>query len=409
MKPRIIPIVKATSASAAAAAAETSASLGLRQLPPLALYIHYPWCIRKCPYCDFNSHAVRQEIPEAAYIDALILDLEQALPEIWGRRIISVFIGGGTPSLLSAAALTRLLEALRARLPLLADAEITLEANPGTADAAHFAAYRAAGVNRLSLGIQSFNDRHLAALGRIHDAVQAQRAIELALTHFDKVNIDLMYALPGQELFEAEEDIRRALQHGVSHISAYHLSIEPNTAFFHAPPPLPDDDLAADMQEAVEAQLLAAGFLHYETAAFARTPAERCTHNLNYWTYGDYLGLGAGAHGKISSASDIVREVRRPHPRDYLAAAATGTKGDFLLERRSVAPAERPLEFMMNALRLTAGFDPALYAEHTGLLLAAINNSLQALQGEGLLTLGPEQIAPTARGRRFLNTLLERF
>lgn len=403
MSARIIPIAMATDHASASAA---SASPGLHQLPPLSLYIHYPWCVRKCPYCDFNSHAVHQEIPEAAYIQALIRDLEQALPQIWGRRIISVFIGGGTPSLLSPAGLDTLLDALRARLPLLADVEITLEANPGTADAAHFAAYRAAGVNRLSLGIQSFNDRHLQALGRIHDSTAAHQAIELALTHFDDVNIDLMYALPGQTLAEAIQDIDAALTYPLTHVSAYHLTVEPNTAFFHAPPPLPDDDLAADMQETVEAQLLAAGFLHYETAAFARTPAWRCTHNLNYWIYGDYLGLGAGAHGKISSASDIVREVRRPHPRAYLAAAATG---DFLLERRSVAPAERPLEFMMNALRLTAGFNPALYAEHTGLALADINPSLHALQGEGLLTLDPDQIAPTARGRRFLNTLLERF
>lgn len=391
---RIIPI------------ASQAATLGLTSLPPLSLYLHYPWCVRKCPYCDFNSHEARQEIPEAAYIQALIGDLELALPQIWGRRIISLFIGGGTPSLLSPRGLDTLLNAIRARLPLLAAAEITLEANPGTADAGHFAAYREAGINRLSLGVQSFNDRHLQALGRIHDTTAAHQAIELALTHFDNVNIDLMYALPGQTLAEAVQDIDAALRYPLSHVSAYHLTVEPNTAFHHAPPALPDDDLAADMQEAVEARLHEAGFVHYETAAFARRPEQRCLHNLNYWSYGDYLGLGAGAHGKISSAGDILREVRRPHPRDYLAAAATG---DFVLERRSVPPAERPLEFMMNALRLTHGFDSNLYSAHTGLALAAISDSLLALQAEGLLEMTPGHIAPTQRGRRFLNTLLERF
>lgn len=400
---RLIPI-----ATAPATAVDIGeASGGLSSLPPLSLYIHYPWCVRKCPYCDFNSHEARSEVPEAAYLAALIRDLETALPQIWGRRILSVFIGGGTPSLLSASALDELLGALRARLPLLADAEITLEANPGTLEADKFAAFRAAGINRLSLGIQSFNDRHLAALGRIHDGDQARRAIELALQHFDNINLDLMYALPQQTLAEAQQDIETAARYGTTHLSAYHLTLEPNTAFHHAPPPLPDDDLAADMQDMVDHTLRTQGYTHYETSAYAR-PGWQCQHNLNYWTYGDYLGIGAGAHGKISSASDIVREVRRRHPRDYLAAAESDS-ADFIQERRSVSPSERPFEFMMNALRLNAGFAPALFETHTGLPLATQTDALLAASRRGLLEVDAERIAPTAQGQRFLNDLLETF
>ncbi|SMB22857.1 putative oxidoreductase [Sterolibacterium denitrificans] len=406
----LIPIAAATAASAvstAPTASTTSATTsgGLTTLPPLSLYIHYPWCVRKCPYCDFNSHEARSGIPEAAYLAALIRDLESALPQIWGRHIVSVFIGGGTPSLLSAQAVDALLAALRARLPLLADAEITLEANPGTVEADKFAAFRATGINRLSLGIQSFDDRHLAALGRIHSGDEARRAIELALRHFDNVNLDLMYALPQQTLAEARRDIESAAGYGGTHLSAYHLTLEPNTAFHHAPPPLPDDDLAADMQEMVESTLAAQGFEHYETSAYARA-GRRCAHNLNYWTYGDYLGIGAGAHGKISSPGGIVREARRRHPRDYLAAVGSA---DFIQERHAVGLAERPFEFMMNALRLAAGFAPPLFEAHTGLPLATQTDALLAASRQGLLTVDHERIAPTPHGQRFLNDLLTLF
>ncbi|HEX8987147.1 MAG TPA: radical SAM family heme chaperone HemW [Rhodocyclaceae bacterium] len=375
---------------------------GLKTLPPLSLYVHFPWCVRKCPYCDFNSHQAKGGIPENAYVDALIADLESALPQVWGRSVVSVFIGGGTPSLLSGAALDRLLAALRARLTLLADAEITLEANPGTADAANFAAYRDAGVNRLSLGIQSFDDAKLAALGRIHGGDEARRAIELALTQFDRVNLDLMYALPNQSLEEARRDIRTAASFGTQHLSAYHLTLEPNTAFHHAPPPLPDDDLAADMQDMVEETLAARGYEHYETSAYA-LPGGRCRHNLNYWTFGDYLGIGAGAHGKISFPDRIVREARLRGPKDYLSAA------DRVSERHQVATDELPFEFMMNALRLTDGFPPRLFEETTGLPLAVVWERLRAAEREGLLEAMPDRVRPTEAGRRFLNRLLQAF
>lgn len=400
-RPAVIPI------AAAAAPAEASAPVaggGLASLPPLSLYIHYPWCVRKCPYCDFNSHEARNDLPEAAYLDALIDDLERALPAIWGRRAVSVFIGGGTPSLLSAAGLERLLGAVRARLPLLADAEITLEANPGTVDVARFAAYRAAGINRLSLGIQSFNDQHLAALGRIHDGDQARLAIAAAQRHFENINLDLMYALPQQSLAAAAADIDTALGFGTTHLSAYHLTIEPNTAFHQTPPSVPDDELSADMQEMLEARLQAAGYRHYETSAFAR-PGWQCQHNLNYWSYGDYLGIGAGAHSKLSSAVAIWREVRLRHPKAYLAGQAQ----EYLQERQGVAASERAFEFMMNALRLTDGFQTGLFAAHTGLPLASVGEALRLAQRQGLLEMTADTIRPTFQGQRFLNDLLALF
>ncbi|MFA7270482.1 MAG: radical SAM family heme chaperone HemW, partial [Sterolibacterium sp.] len=328
--------------------ARTSAGAAplLTNLPPLALYLHYPWCVRKCPYCDFNSHEAKGgvgNIPEGDYLAALIQDLEAALPQIWGRRIVSIFFGGGTPSLLSANGLDKLLADIRARLPLLPDAEITIEANPGTVEAAKFAAYHDIGINRISLGVQSFDDRHLTALGRIHSALEARRSIDLAQRHFDRVNLDLIYALPQQTLAEAQHDIATATAHGVTHLSAYHLTLEPNTPFHHSPPPLPDDELAADMQEMVEAKLTGAGYQHYETSAFA-LPGQRCLHNLNYWHFGDYLGIGAGAHSKISSPAVIVREARRRHPHDYLAAAA---RGDFVQEQNATDKDQLPIEFMM--------------------------------------------------------------
>jgi oxygen-independent coproporphyrinogen-3 oxidase len=369
------------------------------QAVPLSLYVHWPWCVRKCPYCDFNSH---ESVPqEAAYLAALIADLEAALPAIWGRSIVSVFIGGGTPSLMSGATVDALLAALRMRLPLLPSAEITLEANPGTAEAERFKAYAEAGVNRLSLGIQSFDDRKLAALGRIHSGDEARHAIELAQRHFERINLDLMYALPEQTLAEARQDIGTAIATGVTHLSAYHLTLEPNTAFHHAPPPLPDDDLSADMQEMVEDSLAAAGFDHYETSAFAQ-PGQRCAHNLNYWSFGDYLGIGAGAHSKISDHAGIRREARPRHPKEYLANPVTR-------DWRPVAPEDLPGEFMMNALRLTEGVPLELFGERTGLPLSAIEKSALAGRQQGLLEVIDRTLRPTALGRRFLNRLIGLF
>lgn len=380
-------------------AASPAPTFGVTAPLPLALYVHWPWCVRKCPYCDFNSHESAPQ--EAAYLAALIADLEAALPAIWGRTIVSVFIGGGTPSLMSGATVDALLAALRMRLPLLPDAEITLEANPGTVEAERFAAYRGAGVNRLSLGIQSFADAKLAALGRIHSGDEARRAITIAQRHFARVNLDLMYALPEQTLTEARRDIETAIATGVTHLSAYHLTLEPNTQFHHAPPPLPDDDLAADMQDMVEESLAAAGFDHYETSAFAK-PSQRCAHNLNYWTFGDYLGIGAGAHSKLSDHTGIRREARPRHPKDYLAAPVTRNW-------QSVAQEDLPGEFMMNALRLAAGVPLDYFAERTGLPLAVIEKSALAARREGLLELAAGRLQPTAQGRRFLNRLIGLF
>ncbi|MFN4148781.1 MAG: radical SAM family heme chaperone HemW [Rhodocyclaceae bacterium] len=367
--------------------------------PPLSIYIHWPWCVRKCPYCDFNSHASPPQ--EAAYLEALIRDLEAALPMIWGRPVVSVFIGGGTPSLMAGQTVEALLSALRARLRLLPGCEITLEANPGTVEAERFAAYAGAGVNRLSLGIQSFDDAKLAALGRIHTGIEARRAIEIAQQHFARVNLDLMYALPEQTLTQARRDVETAVTSGVGHISAYHLTIEPNTPLHHSPPPLPDEDLAAEMQEMIEESLAAAGFEHYETSAFAR-PAERCRHNLNYWTFGDYLGLGAGAHSKLSELSGIRREARPRHPKDYLADPVTR-------RWQPVAAEDLPSEFMMNALRLTEGVPLALFSERTGLPLSAIEKSALAARHQGLLETDAGWLRPTPLGRRFLNRLITLF
>ena len=395
----MIPIVPV----GAVAPAPTPEGSGLAAPPPLALYVHWPWCVKKCPYCDFNSHESRGEVDEAAYLAALIADLEAALPQIWNRPVISVFIGGGTPSLMRAETAEALLAAIRMRLPLQPGAEITLEANPGTAEAEKFAAFRAAGVTRLSIGVQSFDDARLQALGRIHNSAEAQRAIELALKNFERVNLDLMYALPQQTLAQAEQDIAAAIGSGVGHISAYHLTLEPNTPFHHAPPPLPDDDLAADMQEMVEARLAAAGFGHYETSAFARGADSRCQHNLNYWRFGDYLGVGAGAHSKLSNHETIWREARHRNPRAYLAGAA---RGDFISTCQSVARADLPGEFMMNALRLNEGFPLGLFTERTGLPLSVIEESALAARRAGLLETADGLLRPTLRGRRFLNRLL---
>lgn len=376
---------------------------------PLSLYVHVPWCVQKCPYCDFNSHGLRGGLPEADYVAALIADLEAALPLVWGRRVVSVFFGGGTPSLLSGEAVDTLLAAIRARLPLVYGAEITLEANPGTAESGKFAAFRAAGVNRLSLGIQSFKPAHLKALGRIHDAQEACRAIELAARHFDSFNLDLMYGLPQQTMTQALADLEQALTFAPSHLSCYQLTLEPNTAFAAAPPALPDPDRCADMQEAIEARLADAGYTHYETSAFAQ-PGKQCRHNRNYWTFGDYLGIGAGAHSKLTVPTPdgrrILRQMRWKLPKQYLAQVAAGRP---IQDEFDVAAEELPFEFMMNALRLNQGFETALFAERTGLPLEGIENTLRQAEQDGLIERTPGCIAPTRHGQRFLNRLLERF
>jgi len=381
----------------------------LKALPPLSLYVHIPWCVRKCPYCDFNSHEVRGKsqgaAPEQDYVQALIADLELALPQIWGRRVYSIFFGGGTPSLFSARAIEELLAAFRARLNLAADAEITLEANPGTFESAKFRDYRACGVNRLSIGIQSFNCAHLQALGRIHDSEEARRAIAIAQAHFDNINLDLMYALPQQTLAEAEQDIATAAGFGTTHLSAYHLTLEPNTLFFRDPPALPDSELAADMQDMIEARLAGGGYLNYETSAFARQGRE-CRHNLNYWRFGDYLGIGAGAHSKLSFPDRILRQMRHKQPRAYLQRAEAGVP---VQEEHAVSRQDLGFEFMMNALRLAEGFEVALFAERTGLPISAVEQPLREAVERGLITRDHVRIAPTKRGQRFLNDLLQLF
>jgi oxygen-independent coproporphyrinogen-3 oxidase len=374
-------------------------------LPPLSLYIHVPWCVRKCPYCDFNSHEARGELPEAQYLDALIADLDQALPLIWGRRVYTIFFGGGTPSLLSAGAIDAILSAVRARVPLAMDAEITLEANPGTFEAEKFAAFRAAGVNRLSIGIQSFDAPHLKALGRIHDADQAHRAVAIARANFDNFNLDLMYALPGQTPAQAAADLDTALAYAPPHLSLYHLTIEPNTYFHRYPPAVPDDDTASEMQDAAAAALSAAGYDHYETSAYAQ-PGRRSRHNLNYWTFGDYLGIGAGAHSKLSFPDRIVRQARYRQPREYMERALAGAAAQ---TDQPVAAADIPFEFMMNALRLNEGFATTLFEERAGVPLTSVLASLDEAERRGLIERDHLRIAPTELGRRFLNDLLQIF
>jgi len=381
------------------------AQVALPALPPLALYVHIPWCVRKCPYCDFNSHEARADLPEQRYVAALTADLEHALPLVWGRRVYSVFFGGGTPSLLSARALGEILSAIRSRLPLTPDAEITLEANPGTMEARKFADFRALGINRLSLGIQSFDPPLLKALGRIHDERQARAAIEMAHASFETFNLDLMYGLPGQTAAQAEADIRAAIESAPTHVSAYHLTIEPNTYFHRYPPRVPDEDACAAMQERTEALLAQAGFTHYETSAFAR-PGRECRHNLNYWRFGDYLGIGAGAHSKLSQRERIFRQARYKHPRDYMDRALEGRP---VQEQHDIAAADLPFEFMMNAARLIQGFPARLFQERTGLPMALAWKQLDSAAALGLIERDREHIVPTLRGQRFLNDLLQLF
>ena len=383
----------------------TKTLTGLQNPPPLSLYIHIPWCVRKCPYCDFNSHESRNPIPEQAYVDTLIADLEQATPSIWGRKVRSIFFGGGTPSLFSAEAIDRILSNVRALVPLEYDAEITLEANPGTFEAERFTGFKAAGVNRLSLGIQSFHEPHLKALGRIHDSAEAHHAATHAIEIFGNVNLDLMYALPGQTLQEALADIQQAIDLGPTHISAYHLTLEPNTPFYHKPPELPDDDTSAEMQEAIEQLLARHGYEHYETSAFGKKN-RRCRHNLNYWLFGDYLGIGAGAHSKLSFHDRIIRQSRIKQPNAYMKSLAANRHID---SEHSLEVEDLSFEFMMNALRLTEGFDPELFSRMTGQPLAKLLPTIRQAQQKGLLEATPDYIKPTLLGQRFLNELLQLF
>ena len=370
-------------------------------LPPLALYVHIPWCLKKCPYCDFNSHERRGEIPQARYVDALLADLELALPSIWGRRVHTVFFGGGTPSLFAPEAIDRILAGVRSRVPLAPDAEITLEANPGTFERARFAGFRAAGINRLSVGVQSFEPKFLNALGRVHDADEARAAAAAAIEIFGNVNLDLMYALPGQTPADAQSDLAQALRFSPPHLSFYHLTIEPNTLFHRYPPSLPDDETAADIEDAIAATLGAAGYLHYETSAYAR-PGHECRHNLNYWRFGDYLGIGAGAHSKLSFPERVVRQVRHKQPQQYMEEVERGSP---LAEDRTVERGEIGFEFMLNALRLTDGVPVALFAERTGFALTLVQKGLDEAERRGLIERDHQRMRPTPLGQRFLNDL----
>ena len=379
--------------------------LNLSALPPLSLYIHFPWCVKKCPYCDFNSHEAKQGFPETEYLDALRLDLERALPAIWGRKIYTVFIGGGTPSLLSAAGLDRLLSDVRTLLPLDGAAEITMEANPGTFEAEKFRAYRASGINRLSIGIQSFDSQHLAALGRIHDGDEARRAIDIAQTHFENFNLDLMYALPGQTLEQARCDVQLAIATGAPHLSLYHLTLEPNTLFAKYPPALPDDDLSFEMQDEITALMTGAGYDNYEVSAYAQ-PQRRARHNLNYWQFGDYLGIGAGAHSKLSFPHRVLREMRQKNPKAYMQAVLEGRE---IQESAEISRDDMGFEFMLNSLRLTEGFAVNLFAERTGMNLNTIEQALTSAEKKGLIYRDHRVIHPTELGRRFLNDLQQEF
>ncbi len=378
-------------------------------LPPLGLYIHIPWCVRKCPYCDFNSHPLESaSVPESAYLDALIADLEQDLPLVWGRPVETIFIGGGTPSLLSSEGVEKLLSLVRARLPLRPHAEITLEANPGTVEAERFQGFRDAGINRLSLGVQSFHDRLLERIGRIHTGQQAQRAVELARdAGFDHINLDLMFGLPGQSAAMAEQDLQTALALQPEHISYYQLTIEPGTPFHRQPPPQPDEDCLAEMQHHGRRLLTAHGYDPYEISAFAKN-GRQCLHNLNYWRFGDYLGIGAGAHAKITDphTHTILRQVKRRNPRRYLESAGSSAR---IQHHCTLKTEEIPLEFMMNALRLTEGFDSRLFNERTGLPLSVITPALERAENAGLLERENLTVRATPRGRSYLNNLLEYF
>ena len=379
-------------------------TLQLSEQPPLSLYIHLPWCIAKCPYCDFNSHAAGASggLPEQAYLDALVADLEAALPQVWGRPVVSIFIGGGTPSLFSPDGIARLLADVRARLPLVPACEITLEANPGTFERERFRAFRAAGVTRLSIGVQSFDDAMLQRLGRVHDGAQARAAVAEAAAAFDTFNLDLMYALPGQGLAQLQADLDTALAFQPPHLSVYLLTIEPNTWFAHQPPAnLPDDDLASDMLDLIVARTAQAGLGRYEVSAFARA-GHRCAHNLNYWQFGDYLGIGAGAHGKLSYPHRVIRQVRWREPNTYLARAPLGQA---MSNDDEVARKQLPFEIMLNALRLREGFALSDYLARTGLPISSVARALDQAQAQGLIERDAARVWPSARGFDFLSDL----
>ena len=383
-------------------------TLQLGALPPLALYVHLPWCLKKCPYCDFNSHESKGDLPEQQYLDTLRADLEAALPLVWGRRVVSVFIGGGTPSLFSPAGIDRLLADIRARLPLEPGAEITLEANPGTFERDRFKAFRAAGVTRLSIGVQSFDDAALQRIGRVHDAAQARAAVTEAAEAFSTFNIDLMYALPGQTLAQLQADLDAALSFQPPHLSIYHLTMEPNTVFAAQPPAnLPDDDLASDMLDLINERTAATGLQRYEVSAFAR-PGHRCLHNLNYWQFGDYLGIGAGAHGKLSFPHRVLRQVRWREPAAYMKHALAGNA---VSNQHEVSRRDLPFEFMLGALRLRDGFEVSRYAERTGLPLSSVLATLQQARERGLVDAddGSGQVRPSVRGFDFLSDLQAMF
>lgn len=380
-------------------------SLNLNTLPPLSLYIHFPWCVRKCPYCDFNSHEVKTSFDEDLYLSALRADLEAALPLVWGRKIYTIFIGGGTPSLMSAAGLDRLLSDVRTLLPIDGSAEITMEANPGTFETEKFRSFHASGINRLSIGIQSFNSQHLQALGRIHDGDEASRAIDIAQKYFDNINLDLMFALPGQTLEEAKRDVDTAIQFAPQHLSLYHLTLEPNTYFAKFPPAIPDDDLSAEMQDEIQARMLQAEYGNYEVSAYAKRGRES-RHNLNYWNFGDYLGIGAGAHSKLSFPHRIVRQARYKQPKTYMEESLRGAA---VQESIEIPRNEIGFEFMLNALRLNQGFDVNLFHDRTGLLLSTLDKPLGMAEKKGLIEMDHKIIRPTNLGRRFLNDLQQLF
>jgi oxygen-independent coproporphyrinogen-3 oxidase len=382
----------------------------LTSLPPLSLYVHIPWCVKKCPYCDFNSHQIkdqttgqnRQGFDEKRYLEALKIDLQSVLPKVWGRRIHTIFIGGGTPSLLSEEGMDQLLSDIRALLPVNADAEITMEANPGTFEIEKFRSFAKSGINRISLGIQSFDNEKLKALGRIHDSNQAKTAIAAAIDLFDQVNIDLMYALPEQTIDEALTDIRQAINFEPAHISLYHLTLEPNTLFAKYPPALPDDDSAFEMLDRLMEELLVAGYQRYEVSAYAKN-GHRCQHNLNYWQFGDYIGIGAGAHGKISAHNQIARQTNERHPEAYMDKIFN--KGHALIEERLLDKDDLPFEYMLNVLRLVDGVPTHQFKERTGLDIAAINGMMEEALKKGLLDEDPRTIQASDLGLQYLNDL----
>ena len=384
-----------------------NSGIALTALPPLSLYIHFPWCERKCPYCDFNSHQVKDGgFNEGRYIEALVADLQTELPNVWGRRVHTIFIGGGTPSLLSPKGLDDLLSHVRALIPIEPHAEITLEANPGSVESGKFAEFASIGINRVSLGIQSFNPDHLKALGRIHNQQDARRAIEIAHNHFERINIDLMYALPKQTLHEAQADLQEAMSFDVSHLSLYHLTLEPNTYFASHPPQLPHDDESDAMFESALETLAANGYARYEVSAYSK-PKQQCKHNLNYWEFGDYIGIGAGAHGKISYPDRVTRQIRERHPETYMSKITE--QGHAVIQNRLLTQDDLPFEFMLGALRLIDGVPTAMFSERTDLGLNAISKPIAEALRKGLIDEDPTRLKASPLGMRYLNDLQELF